>query len=266
MSDEQKRCARCGNVATREYCYPAEPWIPYCPQHPPQYATCGDRAMTIPASSPPADTCGAVNSSTGATCDLPRGHVQNHRGPFDHGIAQWPPADVGADQQNEIKCGRGHLQRQPTCPACHDVVTLFNGFLGNGFTAVDPRAPSGVADPPVTATVSEIREGDENDGPLQSVDLYVRGRGIGLLVNVGKTVTYSLGVDGKTQQSGTVAGVADPPLKELRAYVDTLRRDADDAQRRGYHEAWSALHSAATGLSQLLDAITSSPTPGNSKS
>jgi hypothetical protein len=33
MSDE-RLCANsdCNNVATREYCYPAEPWIPYCPQ------------------------------------------------------------------------------------------------------------------------------------------------------------------------------------------------------------------------------------------
>ena len=59
---------------------------------------------------------------------------------------------------------------------------------------------------PVTATVSPIREGDENDGKLESTDLFVRGRGIALLCNVtaGQAFTYSLIVDGAPQASGWV--------------------------------------------------------------
>jgi hypothetical protein len=34
--------------------------------------------------------CDAVHSETGAICELPKGHTQNHRGAFDNGIAQWP--------------------------------------------------------------------------------------------------------------------------------------------------------------------------------
>jgi hypothetical protein len=42
---------------------------------------------------------------------------------------------------NEMKCHRGHLQRQRDCPACHDAVSLFNGWMGYGFTAVPPVPP-----------------------------------------------------------------------------------------------------------------------------
>lgn len=58
----------------------------------------------------------------------------------------------------------------------------------------------------VTATVSELRDGEENDGPLQSHDLFIEGRGISLLVNVpaGSVATYSLSVDKQRQQSGTI--------------------------------------------------------------
>ena len=34
--------------------------------------------------------CQTVHPSTGAKCELPPGHEQNHRGQFDNGIAQWP--------------------------------------------------------------------------------------------------------------------------------------------------------------------------------
>jgi len=36
-------CWACENSPTREFCYAAEPWTPYCPKHPPQYVTAGDR-------------------------------------------------------------------------------------------------------------------------------------------------------------------------------------------------------------------------------
>lgn len=61
----------------------------------------------------------------------------------------------------------------------------------------------------VSASVSEIREGEDNTGELDSVDLYVAGRGISLLVNVTaqtREVTYSLGVNGVHQQAATILG------------------------------------------------------------
>jgi hypothetical protein len=37
--------------------------------------------------------CGAIHTETGARCKLQVGHSVNHRGLFDHGIAQWPHED-----------------------------------------------------------------------------------------------------------------------------------------------------------------------------
>lgn len=58
----------------------------------------------------------------------------------------------------------------------------------------------------ITCAVSEIRQGEENDGQLESTDLYIRGRGLSLLVNV--TVegeaTYTFIADGQERQSGTL--------------------------------------------------------------
>jgi hypothetical protein len=34
--------------------------------------------------------CGAEHEATGAICQLPPGHLQNHRGAFNNGIVQWP--------------------------------------------------------------------------------------------------------------------------------------------------------------------------------
>lgn len=51
---EAKRvpCYRCGADATREFCYAAEPWCPYCPAHPPQYETVGDRPLALSPDQP----------------------------------------------------------------------------------------------------------------------------------------------------------------------------------------------------------------------
>jgi hypothetical protein len=35
------------------------------------------------------DACGAICPLTNARCELPAGH-ENHRGPYEHGIVQWP--------------------------------------------------------------------------------------------------------------------------------------------------------------------------------
>lgn len=73
---------------------------------------------------------------------------------------------------------------------------------------VSPLASSSgkVQPPPVTANVTEIRAGEANDGPLESTDLYISGRGISLLINVkaGAVFTYSLTVDGEDRSYGTV--------------------------------------------------------------
>ena len=55
-------------------------------------------------------------------------------------------------------------------------------------------------------SVSEIREGEDNSGPLESTDLYLRGRGLSLLVNAeaGSKLTYALGVDGQHVEGGTI--------------------------------------------------------------
>lgn len=34
--------------------------------------------------------CFDLHAQSGARCQLPAGHVENHKGEFAHGIAQWP--------------------------------------------------------------------------------------------------------------------------------------------------------------------------------
>ena len=46
-SPTTKRCDVCGEPAIREFCYAAEPWVPYCGLHCPQYATVGERELTV---------------------------------------------------------------------------------------------------------------------------------------------------------------------------------------------------------------------------
>jgi hypothetical protein len=43
-----------------------------------------------PSEQLPVETCGEIHPTTRARCELHLGHQQNHRGTFDHGIAQWP--------------------------------------------------------------------------------------------------------------------------------------------------------------------------------
>jgi hypothetical protein len=66
--------------------------------------------------------------------------------------------------------------------------------------------PAPRAKPDVTATVSEIRSGEENERPIESADLYVEGRGLSLVVTVTAhgVATYSLVVDGQSRQSGFI--------------------------------------------------------------
>lgn len=41
--------------------------------------------------------CGEIHRESGAACELPQGHVQNHSGPFAHGHAQWPQKRIHPD-------------------------------------------------------------------------------------------------------------------------------------------------------------------------
>jgi hypothetical protein len=60
--------------------------------------------------------------------------------------------------------------------------------------------------PTVSVTVSEIRDGEENDGPLLSTDLFIEGRGMSALVNatIHGEVTFVVSVDGVRLKSGTL--------------------------------------------------------------
>ncbi len=40
------------------------------------------------------DVCGATHENPSATCELPKGHSENHRGPFRHGSVQWPEPEL----------------------------------------------------------------------------------------------------------------------------------------------------------------------------
>jgi hypothetical protein len=78
----------------------------------------------------------------------------------------------------------------------------------------------------VIASVSDLRAGEENDGPLESTDLWVHGRGISLLVNVraGGSTTYSLIVDGQTESGGYV-GAAASSVEPARYSREEFERD-----------------------------------------
>ena len=113
---------------------------------------------------------------------------------------------------------RAWAQHQPTChrqfcKACGRPRHPFGGSSGHRFEAratctcgLDAALSLGGALKQVTADVSEIRGGEEHDGPLESMDLSVVGRGVSLLVNMpaGSRLTYALSVDGRPQASGTV--------------------------------------------------------------
>ena len=46
-------------------------------------------------------TCDARHPETGARCELPLDHAENHRGAFAHGIAQWPYPEAAPTQTPE---------------------------------------------------------------------------------------------------------------------------------------------------------------------
>jgi hypothetical protein len=73
--------------------------------------------------------------------------------------------------------------------------------------AIVAAARSALPPPPdVSATVSEIRDGEANDGALLSTDLFIEGRGMSVLVNatIHGEVTFTVSVDGVRRKSGTL--------------------------------------------------------------
>lgn len=69
--------------------------------------------------------------------------------------------------------------------------------------------------------VSEIRDGEENDGPLRSRDLFIEGAGVSVLVNatVSGLVTYAVSQQGKSIAHGSLVSkeLAEASLAPLRA-------------------------------------------------
>ena len=69
--------------------------------------------------------CDAEHRQTGARCELEPGHVQNHRGQFDNGIAQWPEPISPLQDETPPKC-----QRPYCCPVCQGRRRMPAGFYG----------------------------------------------------------------------------------------------------------------------------------------
>jgi hypothetical protein len=61
-------------------------------------------------------------------------------------------------------------------------------------------------EPSVTFDITPIHQGEEDDGPLMSTDVFLKGRGISLLINITihGEVTYALGIDGNERIGGTI--------------------------------------------------------------
>jgi 5'-3' exonuclease len=59
------------------------------------------------------EACPAVHD-TGADCELPRGHKQNHRGVFQHGTVQWPDRDAASQEKSTH--GTGTSDRREEAP------------------------------------------------------------------------------------------------------------------------------------------------------
>jgi hypothetical protein len=102
-----------------------------------------------------------------------------------------------------------------------------NRYAGDGFTLGaaslirDLREALASAPPsPPRLRVSELREGEENDGALESTDLFLEGDGWSLLVNIpaGSHATYTLCTGGRCEQSGEVEGAA-PPAGEAEQCI-----------------------------------------------
>jgi len=89
-------CGRCWRAC--DCCQPSEcQWCSRCAED--VEAQGGTAPLSTPvepagASEPPTigqvRFCGALHVDTGAVCELPLDHDENHRGSFSRGIAQWP--------------------------------------------------------------------------------------------------------------------------------------------------------------------------------
>jgi hypothetical protein len=106
--------------------------------------------------------------------------------------------------------------------------------LGQREYDVQELGSSGPSSTPTTAplpdeapvlAVSEIREGEENDGELQSTDIFLsaKAQGITLLVNVpaGSFASYSAHLNGK-HQSGRVQGAIKMTPRDQEQFLKAL--------------------------------------------
>lgn len=113
---------------------------------------------------------------------------------------------------------------------------------------------------PVNVNVSDIHEGEECDGPLESTDLYVTGRGMDLLVNipVGSQATFAVVVDSKPVHNGAIGTRQPDPfsdlLRDLRSLEQQWRKDADelDEATNGQWIEPSVVRQCADDLASLL--------------
>jgi hypothetical protein len=73
-----------------------------------------------------APPCAVVHAGTGAACELPQGHTENHRGTYAHGIAQWPRervapvcATCGKARHRHCDLDEPGLDHSPNCDLMH---------------------------------------------------------------------------------------------------------------------------------------------------
>jgi hypothetical protein len=107
---------------------------------------------------------------------------------------------------------------------------------------------------PVKCFVSELRAGEENDGRLESTDLFIQGRGVQLLCNVpaGQGFTYSLIVDSEPTHGGWVGQEAlAPRVPEPSAPAADLQL-GDLLYAHGERESIKALLSDRSEVSTYL--------------
>ena len=132
--DHHKTCIRpvgigrlCGAQATREFCYAAEPWMPYCDEHEPQYATAGERPIRkVGDSTPPATP--ASLSPVEPTPEPPTEELKTTPGGaliFRH-VCGTPEDDGECMACSQIDCPDGEPlhYHHDGCPCCSQKPTL----------------------------------------------------------------------------------------------------------------------------------------------
>ena len=106
--DTQRKCPAC-DALRRNDVHKPECWLA--------------AALAAPVAAPvPEYPCPARHDLTGAQCELPNGHTQNHRGAFAHGTVQWEitrssGVSMAPAPETPAKCN-GQGIECPGCAAC----------------------------------------------------------------------------------------------------------------------------------------------------